>query len=91
MDSNHEEDSNTMVAELEVAEENEEEEQMEVEAIPLDEITMKRLRKLPIPRSTKSRSGSESSCVDQMMLLQKMDKHRLKDNPTDDQDCNTHE
>ena len=83
MDSNHEEDSNTMVAELEVTEENEEEEEMEVEAIPLDEITMKIFRKFPIPLSTKSRSGSESSCVDKMMLLQKMDKHRLKDNPTD--------
>ena len=37
MDSDHEEDRNTMVTELEVAEENEEEETMKVEAISLDE------------------------------------------------------
>ena len=47
MDSNHEEDSNTMVAELEVTEENEEEEPVKVEAISIDEFSMETLRKLP--------------------------------------------
>ena len=91
MDSDHEEDVNTMVTELEVAEEIEEEEQMEVEAIPLDEFSMETLRKLPSPRSTKSRSDNKSLCMDQMTLLQKMDKNRLKENPIDDQDFNAHE
>ena len=36
MDSDHEEDRSTMVTELEVVEDIEEEEQIEVEAIPLD-------------------------------------------------------
>ena len=49
MDSYHEEDVNTMVKELEVAEEIEEEEQMLVEAILLDECSIERLRKLPSP------------------------------------------
>ena len=49
MDSDHEEDSNAMVTELEVVECIEEEEQIKVEAIPLDEFSMERLRKLPSP------------------------------------------
>ena len=68
MDYYHEEDSNTMVTELEIAEENEEEEQMDVEAIPLDEVSMERLRKLPSPRITKSRIGTKSLLLDQMTL-----------------------
>ena len=91
MNSDREDDSNTMVTELEVAEENEEEEQMDVKAIPLDEVSMERLRELPLPRITKCRSGTKSSHMDQMVLLEKMDKKRLKDNPTEDQDCNTQE
>ena len=91
MDSDHEEDSNAMVTELEVVEYIEEEEQIEVEAIPLDEFSMERLRKLPSPRNPKSRNGNESLCMDQMTLLQKMDKNRLKENHTGDQYCNAHE
>ena len=69
MDSYHEEDVNTMVKELEVAEEIEEEEQMLVEAILLDECSIERLRKLPSPWITESRSVNKSLCMDQMPLL----------------------
>ena len=86
MDYDHDENSNTMVTELEVAEENEEEEQMNVEAILLDEASMERLCKLLSPRITKSRIGTKSSQMDQMTLLEKMDKKKLKDSPIDDQD-----
>ena len=64
---------------------------MDVEAIPLDEVSMERLCKFPSPRITKSRIGTKSLCMDQMTLLEKIDKKRLKDNPTDDQDCYAHE
>ena len=86
MDFDHEEDSNTMATELEVVEENEEEEQMEVEAIPIYKVSMERLCKLLSPRITKSRIGTKSSQMDQMTLLEKMDKKKLKDSPIDDQD-----
>ena len=91
MDCDHEEDSNNVVVELEVTEGIEEEEQIEVEAIPLDEFSMERLGKLPSPRNPKSRNGIASLCMDQMILLQKIDKKRLEENPTDYQDCNTRE
>ena len=63
---------------------------MNIEAISLDEVSMERLHKLPSPRATKSRIGAKSSHMDQMTLLEKMNKKRLKDNPTDDQDYYTH-
>ena len=69
MDSDREEDRNTMVTELEVAEENEEKEPMEVEAPPLDGFLMERSCELPSLRNINSRSGNKFSCVDQMMLL----------------------
>ena len=47
MDSDHEEDRNIMVTELEVPEENEEEEPVKIEAISIDEFSMETLRKLP--------------------------------------------
>ena len=64
MDSDHEDDENTMVTELYAAEENEEEEPMEVEAIPSDGFSIERLRKLPSPQNANSRSGNESLCMD---------------------------
>ena len=61
MDYDHDENSTTMVTELEIAEENEEEESNAIEKNMLDEVTLGRLRKLPSPRVTKSRIGTKST------------------------------
>ena len=90
MDSDYEEDVTTMVTELELVEDVENEEQIEVEVLPLDEVSMERLRKLPSPQNPKSRNGNESLCMHQMVLSQKIDKKRLKENHTDDQNYNAH-
>ena len=87
MDYDYDENSTTMVVELEIAEENEEEKSNAIEKNMLDEFALGRLRKLPSPRVTKSIIGTNSMCLDQMMLLEKNDIKRLKDNPQDDQDC----
>ena len=81
MDDNHEEDTSTIVCELEMAEENDEEEANVIEKNTLDEVTLKRLRKLPEPRVTKSRTGIKSTCMEQFMFLEKNDVKRPKDIP----------
>ena len=91
MDDDHEEDSSTIVYELEMAEENEEEHANAIEKKMLDEVTLNRLRKLPEPRVAKSRSGTKSTCIEQFMLLEKNEVKRLKDSPQCDKDFNTHQ
>ena len=91
LDCDHDENSNTMATELEVAEENEEEEIMEIETNMSDEVTLERLRKIPSPRVTKSRIGTKSLCMDQMILLEKNDIKRLKENQKGYQDCYAHQ
>ena len=68
IDDDHEEDTITMVCELEMAEENEEEEANAIEKNKLDEVALKRLRELPEPRVTKSRTGTKSVCMKQFAL-----------------------
>ena len=91
MDDDHKENANTMVMELKMAEENEEEEANVIEKNTLDEVTLKRLRKLPEPRVTKSRIGTKSMRMEQFMLLEKNCIERLKDSPQDDVDCCAHQ
>ena len=91
MDNDHEEDTSAMVCELDVAEENEEEEANAIEKNMLDEVVLKRLRKLPEPRVTKSRTGTKSAHVKQFTLLEKNGVKRLKGSPQDAKDFNTHQ
>ena len=53
MDDDYEENTNTMLMELKMEEENGEEEANVIEKNMLDEVTLKRLRKLLEPRVTK--------------------------------------
>ena len=91
MDDNHEKNANTMVMELEMAEENEEEESNVIEKNTSCEVALKRLRKLPSPRVTKSRILTKSTCMEQFLLLEKNNIKRLKDSPQDDLDCHAHQ
>ena len=84
IDDDCEENPNTMVMELEMAEENEEEEVNVIEKTTLDEVALERLRKLPEYRVTKSRIGTKSARVEQFALLEKNGIKRLKDSPQDD-------
>ena len=90
MEGDHEEDTSTMVCELEMVEENGEEEANAIEKNVLDEVALKRIRKLPEPRVTKSRTGTKSMRMEQFVLLEKNDVERLKDSPQDDKDYNAH-
>ena len=87
MDDDHEEDASTMVHELDMAEENEQEEANATEKNTLDEVTLKRLRKLPEPRVTKSRTRTKSMRMEQFTLLEKNGVKALKESPQDDKDC----
>ena len=79
MESGNEEDSTSnLVMELEEVHEIVEEEQIPVEAINTDEFSCERLAKLPSPRQSVSRNGVASLRVDQIILLKKMDRKRLK-------------
>ena len=91
MDYDYDESSTTMVMEQEIAEENEEEKSNAIEKNTLDEVALGRLRELPSTRVAKSRIGTKFTCMDQMVLLEKNDVKRLKDNPQDDLDCYTHQ
>ena len=92
MESGDEEDSTTnLVIELEEVDEILPEEQIPVEAINIDDFLCEILVKLTSPRRSVSRNGIVSLCVDQMILLKKMDLKRLKENPEDDHDCHTHQ
>ena len=64
----------------------EDEEQIPVESINLDEVLCARLVKFPSPKVSTSRTGIAHACMDQMILLKKMDRKRLKENPEDDND-----
>ena len=57
----------------------------------LDEVSLKRIRKLPEPRVAKSRIGTKSTRMEQFVLLEKNDIKRLKDSPQDDLDCHIHQ
>ena len=50
-----------------------------------------RLVKFPSPKVSTSRTGIAHACMDQMILLKKMDRKRLKENPTDDNYFCTHQ
>ena len=64
MDDHHEVDSTNAVLELEVAADVFVVEDMSViDPVPMDETTMKRLRKLHEPRDPKSRYGFSSTCM----------------------------
>ena len=63
MDYDHDENGNTIVTELEVTEDNEEEEPMEIETNMLDEVALERLRKLPSPIVIKSTIGTKFLCM----------------------------
>ena len=92
MESGNEEDSTTnLVMELEEADEIAPEEKIPVKAISTDEFLCERLAKLPLPRRSASRNGITSLCMDQMIILKKMDYKRLKENHMDDHDCHTHQ
>ena len=56
------------------------------EAINTDEVTNDRLLKLPSPKISASRTGIASTCMDQAILLNKMCRNKLKENPTN-YDC----
>ena len=64
MDDHHEVDSTNAVLELEVeADVFVAEDESVIDPVPMDVITMKRLRKLHEPRDPKSRYGFSSTCM----------------------------
>ena len=65
--------------------------QIPVEAINLDEALYDKLVKFTSPKVSVSRVVVKSLCMDQMILLKKMDRKRLKEKPADDNDCCTHQ
>ena len=91
MESGNEEDSTTnLVIELEEADEMVQEEQNPVEDINIDDFLCEILAKLPPPKCSVSRNGVASLCMDQIILLKKMDIKRLKENPANDHDFRSH-
>ena len=59
--------------------------------INTDEAMNDQLLTLPLPRVSVSRSGATSMCMDQMNLLKKIDRKRLKENSVDDKDFWTYQ
>ena len=59
--------------------------------INVNEVMNDQLLKLPPPRVSVSRTGIASTCMDQMILLKKMDRKRLKENLIDDKVFQTHQ
>ena len=79
LESGNEEDiTSNLGMELEELDEILQEEQIDVEAINMDELSCKRLAKLPLPRQSVSRNNIASLCMDQVILLKKMSKKRPK-------------
>ena len=60
--------------------------QIMFEAINLDEASCDKLVKFPSPKVSMSRTGIAPMHMDQMILLKKMYRKRLKENPADDND-----
>ena len=75
---NEEEDNMNLVMELEEATEMVDEAHIPVEDINLDEVLCDRLVKFPSPKVSESRSCVVHTHMDQMILLKKMDRKRLK-------------
>ena len=84
-----EEDNMNLVMELEEATEIVDEVQIPVASINLDEASCDKLIKLHSLEVSASRAGVKHVHMDQMILLKKMDRKRLKENPADDNDCCT--
>ena len=78
-----------LVTELVEATEIVDEAHTPVESINLDEALCDKLIKFPSPKVSASREGVKSTHIDQMILLKKMDRKRLKENPADDNNCCT--
>ena len=91
MDDHHEVDSTSVVLELEatagvfVVEDG-----STIDPVLMDEIVMKRLRKLHESRDPKSRHGALPTPMAQFSLLQKMGAKRLAEDPKDDVERSTH-
>ena len=92
METDNKEDNNmNLVMDLDEATEMEDEVQITVEAINLDEVLCARLLKFYSPEVHVSITVIASTCMDRIILLKKMGRKRLKENPTDDNDCYTHQ
>ena len=57
----------------------------------LDSVICQELIDLPTPKISVSSTGATSVHMEQMLLLGKMDVHRLMKNPENKCDCHTHE
>ena len=88
---NEEQDDLNAVFELEEATETVDEVQNPVASTNLDEASHDKLLNLPSPKVSTSRAGVKSACMEQMMLLMKIDPKRLKDEPVNKSDFCTHE
>ena len=88
---NEEQDDLNVVFGLEEATEIFDEAQTHVASINLNEAPCDKLINLPSPKFSASMTGVKSTCMEQMTLLKKMDPKRLKEKPTNNNDCCTHE
>ena len=73
-----------LVMELKETTEIADEAQTPVTSINLNEASCDELIKFPSTKVSASRTGIKSTHMDQMILLKKMDRNRLKEKPTDD-------
>ena len=67
----------------------------EVKIVPLhvaalDKETRTKLVKLPHPKVSQTKKGTMPTCMKQMLLLDQMDLHRLKQELDTKDDCHTH-
>ena len=92
METNNEEKDNVnRVCEFEEASETFDEAQNPVASANADEASCDKLLNVTLPKVSVSRAGVEFACIEQMMLLKKMNPRRLKDKPTSKNDFYTHE
>ena len=92
MECDKEEDTTSnLVMELEEAAEKVDEVPNPDVPINIDEAINDQLLKLPSPRVSISRTSVVSTHMDQMNLLKKMNRKRLKENSIDDKDLWTHQ
>ena len=93
MDLLHEEDDDNIVMDLEGAADAFETEQIYMDEEPetMDEETMNKLRKIHATRPSRVRHRIMSMHMQQFTLLDRMGPKRLIDNPSNENDCYTHE
>ena len=57
----------------------------------MDEVLCDKLLNLPSPKVALSRTGIKLMCMEQMLLLGKIDPRKLKEKSENKNDCHTHE